>query len=127
MRKDGLPICQHILIGLRLQQASDQIRQALNTLNDGYPRSAPAIRHGNRTIDRIDQWRCELDSRSAGEHPGQDDWAPGIYYGGAGVHWEKFVLPILRRHQKDRPPCCKDMPDLATPEGRRQALAGGSR
>jgi len=108
----GLPLCQHILIGLDLLH----IRETLiadhgDLLNRAYPKTSAARARLNRAIDAVDNLRCELDNLSAREHPGPE-WSPNIYYGANAEAWREVVLPAWRKHQAGNPGCsCANTPE----------------
>ncbi|WP_433730793.1 hypothetical protein ACQP2Y_21030 [Actinoplanes sp. CA-051413] len=109
--KTGLPVCQHILLGLQLLQARELLMEAAQTVRSGYAKSSKAGTLAGRLTDSLDSLRSELDDRSAGEHPANEDWAPNIYYGANAETWAQTVLPIWHRHQAGNPDCCAGMPE----------------
>lgn len=110
-RKTGLPICQHILLGLQLLQARELLMDASKTVHDGYPKTSKAAVAVSKPTKDLDVLRSILDNESYRENPGEGAWAPNIYYGANAETWAKTVLPIWRRHQATKPPCCAGMPE----------------
>ncbi len=79
-RKSGLTRRQHIELGERLCRMNAELVTGLVLLANSYPHNAKAVRLARAMRDNLDSLRCELDSVSAKEIPG-DAWSPTIYYG----------------------------------------------
>lgn len=110
-RKAGLPICQHIFLGLDLLRTRERMMDALGAIQDAYPKTAAASRRAERALRDLDELRTELDNVSANENPAGDAWSPAIYYGANREGWEREVLPIWRQHRESNPPCCARVPE----------------
>jgi hypothetical protein len=118
--KPGLPICQHIFLGLQLLHTREQLLDTAVKLGNAYPKAAGQVRQARKAQDAVDELRNRLDSVSSDENPA-GDWSPAIYYGADREVWEREVLPIWRRHQADNPGCCAGIP-----EPRRGLARGGA-
>jgi hypothetical protein len=109
-RKAGLPICQHINLGLQLLRIREELLESAVALSRAYPKNAKHVRQAQKAQETVDELRNQLDSLSAEENPA-DSWAPAIYYGANQEAWERDVLPILRRHREANPACCAGTPE----------------
>lgn len=107
-RKPDLPICEHIALGAELTQMQERVVKISVQLSNAYPVSSRAVDLARRVDRALNALRCELDSVSARENPGDDNWAPNIYYGANHASWERAVPPILTRHQAGDPACCRN-------------------
>ena len=114
IRKPGLPICQHITLGLQLVRIREELLNAAVALGNAYPKNAKQVRQARKAQAAVDELRNNLDSRSAEENPA-DTWSPTIYYGANREAWERDVLPIVRRHRESNPACCAGTPPPQRP------------
>lgn len=110
-RKPGLPICQHITLGLDLLKTREQIMTSLIALSGGYAKSSKAVLEAGKALKAVDVLRSELDNTSCREHDAAGNWSPTIYYGANPDVWEREVAPILRRHREGNPECCAGTPE----------------
>jgi hypothetical protein len=110
-RKTGLPVCQHILLGLQLLQAREQLMAASHTVHDGYAKTSKTATAAGKPAKDLDTLRSILDNESYRENPGEGAWSPAIYYCTNKDGWERDVLPIWRRHQAGNPDCCAGLPE----------------
>jgi hypothetical protein len=79
MRKPGLTVDDHKLIGSELRGIHDKLVYLVGDLSNSYPKNSSLVKSAEAALKKIDHLRAELDSRLAVEHPGEFD--VHVYYG----------------------------------------------